>query len=705
MDEVECDLSADFLRDVRQVFFVVGRHHDVADPRPERGDHFLADAADGRDFPAERDLAGHGEARFHGLVREERDDGSGERDARGRTVLRRGTVRYVDMEIVFLEYFLIDAERFCMPPDVAERRECAFLHDVAERTGELQFAAARHLDGLDLERCAAAAGPCHAGHDADARDVLAFVAGELARAEQFADQLVVHDDRFFRRQPAVLLHESADELAADRGDGAFQTADARLHGVVLDDLERGTVLEAHERVVEAIFHHLARDQVAFRDLLLFERGVAGQADDLHAVEQRTRDGLQHVRGRDEHDLAEVVVDLEVMVVERLVLLRVEHFEQRGRRISLVVAAELVQFVQHEHRIDRPCAFHALDDASGERADVGAAVAAYLRLVANAAERHADEFAVEGDGDGAAERGLADAGRSDEADDRGFAVLFELVDGEEFEDSFLHVLEAVVVGVQHGCRDLHVGAFFGRLRPRHAEQPVDVGVGDVVLRRGGRDHIEPFEFLRHDLVRGFGKVRLFDAFRDRDHVGIAVVLAKLLADLLELFPQEELALLLRHGVVDLALDLGPEAQDFKLAVEQDRQEMQAVLKLQRGEQDDLFREGDIERVGDHVRDARIVRHVEHGDLQFLREIRRERDDFLELLRRVADHRRRFQRRIRSVGKPVHLHDHVRLARHDRHEPAARDASHEHTDRAVREFQRLHDAGERADGCDTALVEQE
>ena len=98
------------------------------------------------------------------------------------------------------------------------------------------------------------------------------------------------------------------------------------------------------------------------------------------------------------------------------------------------------------------------------------------------------------------------------------------------------------------------------------------------------------------------MRLFDAFRDRDHVRVAVVLAELLAYLLELFAQEELALLLRHGVVDLPLDLGAEAQDLELAVEQDRQEMQTFLEVQFGEQDDFFREGDIERVGDHVRDA-------------------------------------------------------------------------------------------------------
>ena len=61
--------------------------------------------------------------------------------------------------------------------------------------------------------------------------------------------------------------------------------------------------------------------------------------------------------------------------------------------------------------------HGLDDAAGQRADVGAPVAADLGLVADAAERDADELAPERARDRLAERGLADAGRADEAEDR------------------------------------------------------------------------------------------------------------------------------------------------------------------------------------------------------------------------------------------------------------------------------------------------
>jgi len=83
--------------------------------------------------------------------------------------------------------------------------------------------------------------------------------------------------------------------------------------------------------------------------------------------------------------------LEVMVREARVLLRVQHLEQRRRRVAPEVGAQLVDLVEHEHRVARPHAPHPLDDAARQRADVRAAVAADLGLVAHAAQRDADEL--------------------------------------------------------------------------------------------------------------------------------------------------------------------------------------------------------------------------------------------------------------------------------------------------------------------------
>ena len=90
---------------------------------------------------------------------------------------------------------------------------------------------------------------------------------------------------------------------------------------------------------------------------------------------------------------EIEGDLEVVIAEGVVLLGVEHLEQRRRRVAAEVGAELVDLVEQEDGIARARAPQALQDAARHRADVGAPVAADLGLVAHAAERRARELAA------------------------------------------------------------------------------------------------------------------------------------------------------------------------------------------------------------------------------------------------------------------------------------------------------------------------
>ncbi len=88
---------------------------------------------------------------------------------------------------------------------------------------------------------------------------------------------------------------------------------------------------------------------------------------------------------------------------------------------------------------------------GHRADVRAAVAADLCLVAHAADRKPRELALERARDRLAERRLADAGRPDEAEDLPRRVVAELRDREVLDDPVLDLLEVVVILVQHLAR--------------------------------------------------------------------------------------------------------------------------------------------------------------------------------------------------------------------------------------------------------------
>src|SRR5205807_662371 len=85
-------------------------------------------------------------------------------------------------------------------------------------------------------------------------------------------------------------------------------------------------------------------------------------------------------------------------------------------LSAHVGAHLVDLVEHQHRIARLAALQRVEDAAGDRADVGAAVAAHFSFVAHAAQRHARELAAQRFGDTLPERSFSHAGRTDKAED-------------------------------------------------------------------------------------------------------------------------------------------------------------------------------------------------------------------------------------------------------------------------------------------------
>ena len=147
-----------------------------------------------------------------------------------------------------------------------------------------------------------------------------------------------------------------------------------------------------------------------------------------------------------------------MVGEGVVQFGVEHFHERRRRIAAEVRGHLVHFVEHENRIDGSGLFHHLDDLAGQRADIGAAVAANFRFIAHAAERDAHKFASRGAADGHGERSFADARRPDKAENRTAGILHQLAHGQEFEDALLDLVESVMIFFENLFRDARCREF-------------------------------------------------------------------------------------------------------------------------------------------------------------------------------------------------------------------------------------------------------
>ena len=120
-----------------------------------------------------------------------------------------------------------------------------------------------------------------------------------------------------------------------------------------------------------------------------------------------------------------------------------------------------------HAVARAGLADRLDDVAGQGADVGAPVAADLGLVVHAAQADAHELATHGAGDRLAERGLADARRADEAQDRRLAFGRQLAHRQILDDALLDLLETEMIVVQDAARLGDVDRQLPRAAPRAA----------------------------------------------------------------------------------------------------------------------------------------------------------------------------------------------------------------------------------------------
>ena len=385
------------------------------------------------------------------------------------------------------------------------------------------------------------------------------------------------------------------------------------------------------------FDRFRREEL-LRDLHLLDFRVAGQLQHFHAVAQRLRNRVQHVGGADEHHVREVVFDVEIVIEERAVLLGVEHFEQRRRRVAAEVHRHLVDFVEQEHRVHRPGLLHHLDDLAGEGADVGAAVAADFRFVADAAERQPHELAVHRAGDRLGQRGLADSGRSGEGEDGRLRLLDQRADREELEDALLDLVETVMILVEDLFGALQVAALAALLVPRHRDQPVEIVARDRRFGRHRRHRLEALQLLDGLLLDVLRHLRGFDLLLQIvDLVALFVLAAQFLLDRLHLLVEVVLLLRLLHLLLDARLDpaVHLELVDFDFENAGD-----AVQPLERGddfEQVLLLVDADQQVRGDGVGELARVVHAHRRDHRVVVQVVRQLHVLLEQ-RHHAAHRR-------------------------------------------------------------------
>ena len=104
-------------------------------------------------------------------------------------------------------------------------------------------------------------------------------------------------------------------------------------------------------LVHAHILHLFGNQVTACNLYLLFRDIPAHFNQLHTVKQGSRNGVQVICRSDEHHFRQIVIDIQEVVMESIVLFRVQDLQKSRRRVSIDGSlTHFVDLVQNKHGV-------------------------------------------------------------------------------------------------------------------------------------------------------------------------------------------------------------------------------------------------------------------------------------------------------------------------------------------------------------------
>ena len=205
---------------------------------------------------------------------------------------------------------------------------------------------------------------------------------------------------------------------------------------------------------------------------------------------------------------------------------------------------------------------------GKRSHIGAAMPPDFGLVPDAAQRNPDKFTSQGAGDGISQGGFSGARRPDKAEDRSLGIGFEFADGQVFDDPLFGFFQTEMVLIQHFSRFFDVQVVLRALIPGQGGQPIQIGRGHRVFRRGGMHARKAVQFAFGFFLGFFGQVFFGDlgpVFFDFD-IGI-VLFPQFFLDGFQLFAKKYSRCFLSMSPLTWVWILFPEFENFQLIIDQ------------------------------------------------------------------------------------------------------------------------------------------
>src|ERR1700754_4421270 len=109
--------------------------------------------------------------------------------------------------------------------------------------------------------------------------------------------------------------------------------------------------------------------MSFGNLKLFTFCVSRETQNFESILERRWNGVPHVCGCVKENLRQVVFDVEIVILESMILVRIEYFKEVCDRIATEVGAQLVYRIQEYNAMHAAGLLHHLDDLELQFANV------------------------------------------------------------------------------------------------------------------------------------------------------------------------------------------------------------------------------------------------------------------------------------------------------------------------------------------------
>ena len=295
-------------------------------------------------------------------------------------------------------------------------------------------------------------------------------------------------------------------LSADICDSPFQAAYTGFSGIAADDFPNSIIADAQLRLLQTMLFHLLGNQMILRNHQLFFIRVRSQFNDLHAVQQRSGNGIQGIGGSDKHDIAEIHRNLNEMIAIRFILLRIQHFQQRGTGVAAIIAAHFVHFVQQQQRISGTCLGHGCDNSAGHCPNIGFSVTADIRLVPNTPQCNTRHFSVQALGNGIGNRCLANTRRANQTNDLGGHLGSHSANSQCFQNTLLYFFQTKMFLLQNFGRFLDIYRFPGGLIPGEIQNGIQIIAQYRCFRRSKGLLFQPIQIFQKFFLPLFFQVQ-------------------------------------------------------------------------------------------------------------------------------------------------------------------------------------------------------